>query len=105
MWHGLQKFIQVSMTPNRDQIKDIRKNEQERLIKYINKNFAPDDAESISEYVAESTQAWENFYSAKEAATQAQQVIETLGIKPNARLTTILEWFAAEEDCPNWVIR
>ncbi len=38
MWHGLQKFIQVSMTPNRDQIKDIRKNEQERLIKYINKN-------------------------------------------------------------------
>ena len=89
------------MTPVKDQIKDIRKNEQERLLKYINKNFALDDDESISEYVAESTQAWENFYSAKEAATQAQQVIETLGIKPSAHLTSILEWFAAHNDYPN----
>jgi len=89
------------MTPNREQIKDIRKNEQARLLGYITKNFASDDAESISEYVAESTKEWQNFYSAKEAATQAQQVIETLGIKPNAHLTTILKWFAAHNDYPH----
>ena len=88
------------MTPNRKQIKDIRKNEQARLLGYINKNFAPDDAESISEYVAESTKEWQNFYSAKEAATQAQQVMETLDIKPNAHLITVLKWFAAHNHYP-----
>ena len=89
------------MTPNREQIKDIRKNEQARLLGYITKNFASDDAESISEYVAESTKEWQNFYSAKEAATQAQQVMETLGINPNVHLTTILKWFAAHNDYPH----
>jgi len=89
------------MTPDREQIKDIRKNEQARLLGYITKSFASNDAESINEYVAESTIAWENFYSAKEAATQAQQVMETLGIKPNAHLATILKWFAAHNDYPH----
>ena len=98
---GWPKLKENEMTPNREQIKDIRKNEQARLLGYITKNFASDDAESISEYVAESTKEWQNFYSAKEAATQAQQVMETLGIKPNAHLTTILKWFAAHNDYPH----
>jgi hypothetical protein len=84
------------MQPNFYQIKNIRENEQGRLLRHIAKNFNADDVEGISHYLADSITEWHNIYSAKEAAIQSAKVMDTLGIKPNKRLTSVLasvnEW-------------
>lgn len=94
------------MRPNAQQIRDIRKNEQTKLFNHIVKNFAFDDIESdtkgIGDYIIDEITGWHNFYSAKEAATQAEKVLELLRIEKSERLSKLLatldKWIAAQEE-------
>tara|TARA_R110001592_G_scaffold273314_1_gene540176 strand:- start:531 stop:824 length:294 start_codon:yes stop_codon:yes gene_type:complete len=93
------------MRPNAQQINDIRKNEQTKLFNHIVKNFAFDDIESdtkgIGDYLIDEITEWENFYSAKEAATQAEKVLTLLRIEKSERLSKLLialdKWIAEQQ--------